>query len=127
MYLIEKTKRIDASHQLTKHDGKCATLHGHTWTITVGVKGMELSKPKTPKRGMLFDYYDMGLIMKKHVVDLMDHKHLNDVFDYPTSELIAQELYMRMVGLVEGQSDGRARLAFIKVSETPDSVATYTP
>jgi 6-pyruvoyltetrahydropterin/6-carboxytetrahydropterin synthase len=123
MYALRKTKQIEASHQLPHHDGKCKGLHGHTWTITLEVKGASLHATG-PKRGMLFDYYDLGIIMKEKVESL-DHRHLNDIFDNPTSENIAECLFGDCAPLVQEASGGKARLARVLVSETQNSVAEF--
>ena len=120
MYKLRKTVRIEASHQLTQHDGKCARLHGHTWAITIEVDGKEVH-PEGPKRGMLVDYYDIKQIMAKHVLPL-DHQHLNDHFDYPTSENIARILFQKMAPEFNGTG---GMLSRVMVSETQDSAAEY--
>ena len=123
MFRLEKTKQIDASHQLPHHDGKCRRLHGHTYSITLCVEGESLNN-EGPKQDMLFDYYDLGVIMKEHV-ERLDHRHLNDYWDNPTSEVIACALFKKIAPLIKKKSDHMARLVFVKVAETPSTVATY--
>lgn len=125
MYILRKTRQVEAAHQLPHHDGKCKGLHGHTWTITLEVEGEKLNKTG-PKRGMLFDYYDMGVIMKEHV-EVLDHRFLNDLFVNPTSEVIAEALYSAIAPRVQLMSKGFARLARVLVSETASSCAEYRP
>lgn len=124
MFKLRKTKEIEASHQLPFHDGKCKRLHGHSWVITVEVQGNELHETG-PKRGMVFDYYDIGVLMKNHV-EILDHKHLNDIYKNPTSETIAKALFDEMAPHVRAASKGTARLSKILVSETRNSVAEYS-
>ncbi len=124
MFILRKTKQVEAAHKLPHHDGKCKGLHGHTWTITVEVQGTKLHDTG-PKRGMLFDYYDLGVIMKEHVESL-DHRFLNDIYDNPTSEVIARDLYGKMWGLIDKASHGRALLSRVIVSETANSACEYT-
>jgi 6-pyruvoyltetrahydropterin/6-carboxytetrahydropterin synthase len=124
MFTLSKTKQIEAAHQLPHHDGKCKGLHGHTWTIMVEVRGEALHKAGA-KRGMLFDYYDIGQLMKEHV-EVLDHRFLNDIFKNPTSEVIAQELFMQMSPKVHALSGGYATLSRVLVSETQNSQAEYS-
>ncbi len=124
MFTLRKTKQIEASHQLPHHDGKCKGLHGHTWTISVEVKGEALNT-QGPKRGMLFDYYDLGQLMKAHV-ERLDHRHLNDLYPNPTSEVIAQAIYEAMALEIEIISKGQATLSRVLVSETASSCAEYS-
>ena len=123
MFKLRKTKQVEAAHFLPHHDGKCRGLHGHTWTITVEVGGAALHATG-PKRGMLFDYYDIGTIMKKHV-EVLDHRLLNDIYENPTSEAIACALFEAIAPEVEALSKGNAALSRILVSETASSVAEY--
>lgn len=123
MFELRKTKQVEAAHFLPHHDGKCRGLHGHTWTISIVVEGDKLHKCGA-KRGMLFDYYDMGVIMKEHVEPL-DHRLLNDIYKNPTSEAIAEELFRAIAPKVEAASQGFARLARVEVSETANSLAVY--
>ncbi len=124
MFTLRKTKQIEASHQLPHHDGKCKGLHGHTWTISVEVKGEALNT-QGPKRGMLFDYYDIGVLMKEHV-EALDHRHLNDIYANPTSEVIAESLFAAMAPRIESLSNGRAFLSRVLVSETQNSLAEFS-
>ena len=123
MFILRKTKQVEAAHQLPHHDGKCKGLHGHTWTITVEVRGNQLYE-QGPKRGMLFDYYDLGVIMKEHV-EILDHRFLNDLFKNPTSEVIAEALFNAMSPKVAEASKGNAELSRVLVSETANSCAEY--
>lgn len=54
MFRLEKTFRFEASHQLPKHDGKCARLHGHSWVGRVVIEGPDLIGDGA-KAGMLQD------------------------------------------------------------------------
>jgi len=125
MFRIRKTRSFDAAHQLKHHDGKSRGLHGHTYSVTVEVEGRQLCLSGA-KRGLLMDYYDLGKVMEKHVL-ILDHRYLNDVFENPTSELMAFELFEAMSQDIVKLTQGRARLSMVSVSETPSSVAEYRP
>ncbi len=124
MITLTKTKQIEASHQLPHHDGKCRGLHGHTWEITLKVQG-GMIETLGPKRGMLFDYFELGKIMKKHVESL-DHRHLNDIFDNPTSENIALAIFNAAAPEVWAASGEMAKLASVVVSETRNTSCEVT-
>lgn len=80
--LLRKTFRFEASHILPKHPGKCSRLHGHSWVLHVSVTG-----PINRETGFVMDYADISSIMKE-VVNSLDHRHLNDFIDYPSSEWV---------------------------------------
>jgi 6-pyruvoyltetrahydropterin/6-carboxytetrahydropterin synthase len=80
---------FDAAHLLNDYDGKCSFLHGHTWKISVWVKGDESLKDKS---GILWDFGNLKIIL-----DELDHKNLNEVIDVnPTAENIALFVYKKL-------------------------------
>lgn len=67
---ISKTFTFEASHILPKHKGKCSRLHGHSWVLTVYVKG-----DVDPDTGFVIDYGEIKEIMEPLIISL-DHHHL---------------------------------------------------
>jgi len=82
MYYVKKRLEVSAAHNLKlDYESKCENLHGHNWIINVYLKSEELDS-----NGMVMDF----TIIKKKIMDRMDHKYLNEVFDFnPTAENIA--------------------------------------
>lgn len=74
---------FSAAHQLTHYHGKCERLHGHNYRLAVTVKG------DVAKNGLVIDFLILKSIVRKHVLDQVDHSHLNDLFENPTAERIA--------------------------------------
>ncbi len=83
MYYVKKRIEISAAHRLSlSYESKCTQLHGHNWIITVECRSRELNED-----GMVVDFTHI----KNKVLQLLDHKILNDVFDFnPTAENIAR-------------------------------------
>ncbi len=121
MFKLEKTFRFEASHQLPKHDGKCARLHGHSWIGKVVVEGPELLEGG-PKSGMLIDYGDLSNLLKPLVEGSLDHWHLNEStgLENPTSEELARWIYYRLKNLLPN-------LVAVRIDETCTSSAEYRP
>ncbi|MEK9658506.1 MAG: 6-carboxytetrahydropterin synthase [Chloroflexota bacterium] len=78
--------------------GKCANPngHGHNYGLTVTVAG-----PVDPATGMVMGLEELDGLVRRHVLDIYDHRHLNkDVEDYlalvPTGENIALRVYQRL-------------------------------
>jgi 6-pyruvoyltetrahydropterin/6-carboxytetrahydropterin synthase len=67
---ISKTFTFEASHILPRHPGKCSRLHGHSWVLTVYVKG-----EVNPETGFVMDYGDIKEAVKS-IVNRLDHRHL---------------------------------------------------
>lgn len=56
---------FSAAHRLHGHKGKCASLHGHNYAVTVAVRG-------DPAANMLIDFCDLKTYVKA-VTDCLDH------------------------------------------------------
>jgi 6-pyruvoyltetrahydropterin/6-carboxytetrahydropterin synthase len=82
--IIGKHFEWEASHKLPNEEvyGKCKNLHGHTYKLTVEVKG------KLTDLGWVMNFSELKNIVNELVIDKYDHKHLNDFFDLPTAENI---------------------------------------
>lgn len=72
-----------ASHFLTKYHGKCENLHGHNYKVIITVQD------KMKNDGMVLDYKIIKQIVKEKVIDKLDHSHLNDLMENPSSEHLA--------------------------------------
>lgn len=74
------TFHFAASHFLTKYHGKCENLHGHNYKLIVTIEG------EVKEDGMVIDFKIIKDIVKQHVLETLDHKHLNDIIDNPSAE-----------------------------------------
>jgi queuosine biosynthesis protein QueD len=86
---------IDFAHTLKGHY-KCSQPHGHTSKIHVEVVG-EVKTGSTYIENMVMDFADM----KKtcwDVIGQLDHKNLNTLFEFPTSENIAMWIFKNLEG-----------------------------
>lgn len=101
MVYITRKEHFSASHRLYNPDwsdaknlevfGKCANPngHGHNYEVEVTVAG---TPPK--ETGMVIDLKKLSDIMNEHIVDRVDHKHMNHDVDFlqgvvPTAENMA--------------------------------------
>lgn len=76
MHKIAKEFSFDMAHMLDGHDGKCQNLHGHTYKLQVEVCG-ELIESGA-KSGMVIDFSDLKAIVKREILDQMDHAFIYD-------------------------------------------------
>lgn len=115
MYTISKRWTFSASHVLNMlpEDHQCSRLHGHNYIFEV-----VLASPMINAIGFVVDYGELKPV-KEFIDTRLDHKHLNDVFDFnPTAESMCKFMFDFCKDL------WKATVAF-RVSETPNTWAEY--
>lgn len=116
MHTISKEFHFSASHQLfgLSEDHTCGRMHGHNYTLRVFLRG------KLNKDGFVQDYNDLKLI-SDWVDRTLDHRNLNEVFDFQTSvENVSKYIY----DLFKPQFP---LLFAVEMSETPKTNCRYEP
>ncbi len=105
--------------------GKCANPrgHGHNYVLEIAVSG-----PVDPETGFVVDITRLKEIVRREVVDHVDHRHLNHDVPWlegviPTAENLAAAFYRRL----EPALPAGLRLVAVTVHETPRNAATYSP
>ncbi len=68
MYSVTKEIKFCYGHRLLNYIGKCKHLHGHNGRIEV-----ELRSEKLDKRAMVFDFSDIGRVIKAWIDETLDH------------------------------------------------------
>lgn len=96
---LGKSFHFDAAHKLPGHD-KCGCIHGHTYTVTVIVKGATGS-PTTEYPGMVMDLHNLSYKVNR-IIELLDHKCINEVYPdfYPTCENLVSFFLSRLDSLM---------------------------
>lgn len=114
---VVKQVRFHASHVLPQHPGKCSRLHGHTYTVEVSVVGSIRAED-----GMVVDFDTLEDALRREVIERFDHRHLNDLLENPTAELLAVEIYERLSSSLSSPS---AEVERVVVHETPTTRAEF--
>lgn len=70
---ITKEFKFETAHALMGYDGLCKHIHGHSYELLVTVIGYPIQDESNPKLGMVMDFGDLKKIVKKEVVEKMDH------------------------------------------------------
>ncbi|MDD4656778.1 MAG: 6-carboxytetrahydropterin synthase [Bacteroidales bacterium] len=75
MSIIRVTKefRFEGAHSLVNYDGKCRSIHGHSYKLLVTLKGSPQKESKEPKTGMVIDFSELKRVINKIIVDKYDH------------------------------------------------------
>jgi 6-pyruvoyltetrahydropterin/6-carboxytetrahydropterin synthase len=91
---LSKTFNLEAAHRLphVPPDHKCARLHGHSFEVTLHVRG-----EVDPKLGWIVDFAEITRAFAPLHAQL-DHRYLNEVpgLDNPTSENLARFILERI-------------------------------
>ena len=90
MLYISREFTFDAAHKIVDYQGKCENLHGHTYKLIVTVQG-ELKRD-----GMVLDFSILKKIVEENIISVLDHKYLNELFEQPTTEIIAQWIFDKL-------------------------------
>ena len=77
------TEYIDCAHFLPGHP-KCGQVHGHTYRVDVAIEGEH-------NQGMIVDFNELKG-KTREVLARYDHRHWNDVLDFPSVENICELL-----------------------------------
>ena len=113
---VTKGFSFEASHYIPNYDGACSNLHGHSYKLQVTVSTDTVNSVT----GMVLDFNILKSIVNNRVVDRYDHSHLNDYFNNPTAEYMAQQIFL---DLDKEFSEIGVTLDSIKLWETENSFA----
>jgi 6-pyruvoyltetrahydropterin/6-carboxytetrahydropterin synthase len=108
------TFTFEAAHRLVWHPGKCRNLHGHSYRLDVSVEG------PLDTNGVVMDFDTLRDVVRTEVVDVWDHRDLNEVVDNPTAELLARRAWELLTG-------AGLDLAALRLWETTDSWVDLAP
>jgi len=133
MVYLTRRERFNAAHKLSVKDwsleknqkvfGKCANKnwHGHNYTLYVTVKG-----DPDPVTGFVIDAKKLSKIIKKQIVEKLDHSNLNLDVDFipkeiqPTTENLVILIWKELARKIKGCS-----LHCVKLEETENIFAEY--
>lgn len=114
--IVARKVSFDAAHSLPYYLGKCANLHGHRWTVELAVEG-EIAGDT----GMVVDFSKIDQWMQENIMEVFDHRLMNEKLGNPTAETLA--LYLVAVFASNYYTiSADIKLAWIKVWETPKSM-----
>ncbi|MCK5609755.1 6-carboxytetrahydropterin synthase QueD [Candidatus Pacearchaeota archaeon] len=91
--LVGKEFTFDSAHFLPKYYGKCERMHGHTYRLKVTVDG------KLGENGLVIDFVVLKKIIKKQVLDKLDHQVINDIIEIASCENIVKWIWDELVDL----------------------------
>ena len=115
---VTKEMRFDSAHFITDHPGACANMHGGRYNLLVTV-----TDRIEPYTGFVMDYAYLKAVVKKRVVDSLDHAHLNltdtSLTWRSSTELLNVFVWQRLLDYIPA-------LAEVNIYETENSYCTFT-
>ncbi len=138
---VTKVFTFDMAHALYGYDGPCKNIHGHTYVLSVTLKGKALNDSSHPKNGMVIDFTDFKKIVKENVIDVFDHSlvlnansphaQLNEIrnnfekINYVPYQPSCENLIIDFLARIKINLPINVFLNNIKLEETPTSFAEW--
>jgi len=107
MYSLIVKGSFSAAHLLPGHP-TCGVLHGHTWKVEVKLSCEKL------KNDMVVDFAKVKQTWRQ-----FDHTYLNNVFNMPTAENIADYIFQELVVLTSNSINGY--VDYVRIWESDDA------
>lgn len=130
---LSRSETFSAAHCLRREDlglegsraafGRCAGLHGHDYELTVTVRA-----PLDEEKGVIVNAASLGDLVRKHVVEKVDHRNLNTDVPFLAGRVTSMEnLVLAFARELEGPlAAAGTELFSIRLAETPkNSVTIY--
>lgn len=70
---ITKEFRFEMAHALLGYEGPCKNIHGHSYQLSVTLKGIPVDRPGVSQTGMVADFTDLKKIVHEEIVQHFDH------------------------------------------------------
>ena len=111
--IVRRRFEFQAAHHLPDYPGKCQNVHGHSYRLVV-----EVDRPVEPQSGMAIEFKAIKQVVLDRVVQRLDHRHLNDIVDNPTTERMALWIWQQLAPELDG-------LCEIELAETEKCSVIY--
>jgi len=96
---ITREFTFSAAHNLTNYHGKCEELHGHTFKLSITLEGSPIEED-----GMIVNFITIKDIVQENILNLLDHKYLNNIFKNPTCENIVSWIFNKLDPVLKGEN-----------------------
>ena len=118
--LVRVTKEFtfDSAHFLKNYVGPCANMHGHTYKLQVTLEGT------LNDTGFVLDFKKLKDLVKRTVVDRLDHHVLNNELEFNTT---AENMVVWMYDTLNKELElDTTSVVSVKLWETPTSFAEFS-
>ena len=138
---VPKQFTFDMAHALYGYDGPCKNIHGHTYKLSITLKGKVIENPNDPKDGMVIDFTDFKRIVANNIISIFDHslvlnskapygdlKILNENFErinFVPYQPSCENLLVDFLNKMSDKLPEGVNVNSIKLEETPTSFAEW--
>ncbi len=138
---VTKKFTFDMAHALYGYDGPCKNIHGHTYILSVTLKGIVLQNNDHPKNGMVIDFTDFKKIIVENIIQVFDHSlvlnsnsphgGLNEIrenfekINYVPYQPSCENLLIDFFDRINSKFADDIKINNIKLEETPTSYAEW--
>ena len=142
MNIIRLTKEFnfEMAHALFGYDGACKNIHGHSYKLSVTIKGQPIVDSKNPKMGMVMDFTELKSIVKP-IIEELDHATMINA-NTPHKKLVeknmlfeklvlvnyqptCENIFIDMAEYIQLRLPENIQLHHLKLQETPSSFAEW--
>jgi 6-pyruvoyltetrahydropterin/6-carboxytetrahydropterin synthase len=129
------------AHALYGYDGPFKNIHGHTYVLSVTLKGKVLHKLGHPKDGMVIDFTDFKKIVNETVCEIFDHSlvlnanspHMEieglkenfEKLNYVLYQPSCENLLIDFMSRISSALPESVSISNLKLEETPTSYAEW--
>ncbi len=132
---VSRKEHFNAAHKLynptwskEKNEevfGPCANAnwHGHNFELIVTVKG-----EPDPETGFVIDLKKLSTLIRKEIIDKLDHKNINLDVDFMKDKMASCEILIVEIWKILAPSIAtisKAKLHSVKLYETPRNAVEY--
>ena len=129
---LTRRERFSAAHVLKNDNltntenknifGKCLNMHGHNYHMFITVKGQV-----EQKTGFVCDLKELSVVIKKHIIDKLDHQFLNEVEFMKGKISSTENLCISVWDELEEimRSKLKCELHCVKIYETENNIFEY--
>ena len=136
---VTKEFAFEMAHALSRYDGKCENVHGHTYFLSITVAGEPEPDHGSSRNGMVMDFSDLKMLVKDLILDPFDHalvlnetdprirdlKQISSKIIQTPYQPTCENLILDFVARVSPFMAGPVKLHSIKLRETPTSYAEW--
>jgi 6-pyruvoyltetrahydropterin/6-carboxytetrahydropterin synthase len=94
---VTKLFEFEACHNLPGYNGDCSRMHGHSYKLEVTVTSFRNGKlGELDNMGMIVDFKELKAVVKREILDKVDHQTLNTLYPLPTAEIMVSDFYSKL-------------------------------